>query len=889
VTGDASDPIDWKLDLCGATLDGRFEVGAVLGQGGMGTVYRARDARLDRVVVIKVPHPKFLAEDGFRARFERETRALLQLEHPHVVKVLDVGSHRGVPYTVLQYLPGGSLESRLRREGGRESAEAVVGWLAPIARALDFSHARGIVHRDVKPGNVLFDDAGHAYLADFGVAKALGGIETGLTHTGMTPGSPDYMAPESVRGADVGPAADQYALASMVYEALSGKLPFRGTTAIEVLLVKQTAAPPELAPDVVPPRASAVVLRGLERDPAKRFPSCVEFAEAFAAAAGVEAPSMRSTAERALKQAARPSGASTAMVTELAPPRTWGRGAWIGLLGMLALVVGIAAWLALGRGGSTRSAGTGATSPTAQVPAATSPVDPGPAASPRVDPAPIPPPPPPPTPSAPTAPPPTPGPVSPAVDPAPPPGPTLPPPPPPPAEPPMSVEPPPGPTRLAPPSLALEAPTSPGVTASTRYVVRGRVRPPTSRVRVGASDAAVGADGAFAVEVALDREGENVVEVTAESVEGSVRRDAWKIVRDRTAPALTIIEPRAGAQVQGDTVLVRGRVDDRSACVVEIESVPARVTGETFEATVTLAASRSSIVVTARDAVGNAAEPVVVQLTRAPRASGGVTLRGKDARGLREFTLDADPTVVLVEVPAATFFMGAVAGDPVAMEGEGAARKVTLHAFLIARTELTYAQWERFCLVTKRPPPSMPAGATSDHPIRNVSFLEAKEYCAWAGARLPTEAEWERSARGDSVAALFAWGTSNPPPPRAANMFDDARRRRARGGAAKWGFLGYDDGYQDSAPVGSFLANSLGLFDMTGNVWEWCADGYEKDRSSLPATDPFVPEEGHPLRVLRGGGFDSKPVDCRISRRNPQPPDFRAEATGLRVAFDAPK
>lgn len=902
MTGDADAPIDWKLDLVGATLDGRYHVESVLGQGGMGTVYRARDSRLDRVVVVKVPHPKFLAEDGFRERFERETRSLLQLEHPHVVKVLDLGSHRGVPYTVLQYLPGGSLEDRLRDAGGRLPPQRVGLWLPSIAQALDFVHARGVIHRDVKPGNVLFDEAGHAYLADFGIAKALGGLESGLTQTGMTPGSPHYMAPESVRGADALPAADQYALAAMVYEALSGRLPFKGATAIEVLLLKQTGVVPAIDASVVSPRVSSVVLRGLERDPTRRFASCFAFAAAFAAAAGLDAPAERVAAERErLKRALRPSGAATEMTTDFAPLPTWGKGAWLALVGGLVGAVGLGAWLVFKHaadsapaphstesnesvGSMTSDPTVGPTpvrAPTPVVPAP--PVDAAPPIKPAppVDPSPVPVPTPPPVPAPVPEPSPVPSPIPvPAPTPLPAPAPA------------MTADPAPTSPRRAPPTLALEtSPVSP-VTAALTYVVKGRVSPATSVVRVAGSRVVVHDDGSFSVEVALDVEGENVVPVTAENADGDVRRDQWKVLRDRTPPKVTVTTPHAGADVDGDTVFVRGRVEDKSACLVEIDGVAAPVRGETFEATVPIAAEKPTIVVTAKDALGNVAQSVVVTLSRAAKSAlAGLTALGKNAAGIEEWTLDRDPTVVFVLVPSARFFMGAVAGDAFAKpkEGEVAARQVTLGAYLIAKTETTIAQWERFCRMTKRAVPPTPAWASGDHPITNVSFVDAKAYCQWAGVRLPSEAEWERAARADSVAALFDWGTANPPSQKVANVYDDSLRKKFKGEAAKAGFLGYDDGYAYTSPVGAFKPNAFGLFDMTGNAWEWCADGYESDPSKLPATDPFVPADQSDKRVLRGGGFSSKPDDCRISRRNAQLPEFRNEATGLRATRDGPR
>lgn len=270
----------------GQTLEGRYEIRALIGAGGMGEVYLAHDRRMDRAVVLKVPHERFLADRAFRDRFAGEIRNLTQLAHPHIVTVLDAGEHHAIPYAVLAHLAGGSLRDRLSAAGGLQAPAEVLAWLLPVAMALDFMHGRGVVHRDVKPGNVLFDGAGHAFLADFGIAKTLSTLDTGITQTGVTPGSPDYMAPESLLTAELSPEYDQYALATIAYEALCGALPYRGENAL-ILLNRKQSAPPrhltEVAPNI-PPSVATAVHRALSRDPRDRYGSCKEFAGAFESA-----------------------------------------------------------------------------------------------------------------------------------------------------------------------------------------------------------------------------------------------------------------------------------------------------------------------------------------------------------------------------------------------------------------------------------------------------------------------------------------------------------------------------------------------------------------------------------------------------------------------------
>jgi serine/threonine protein kinase len=269
----------------GKLLDNRrYIVDALLGEGGMGQVYRARDRRLGCDVVIKVPRAEMAADLEFRQRFAHEIRALVKLSHPHVVKVTDVGKHDGLPFAVMQFLPGGNLEDRRTRERAKRAPpSSLSAWLPAVADALDFIHAQGYVHRDVKPANILFDAHGHAYISDFGVAKVLSGQKSeqrGLTGAGMILGTPQYMAPELVMGQPFDGRIDQYALAITVYEMLAGAPPFAGATGAATL-VKQTteaARPLSDAAPGLPASLCEAVHRALEKNPVRRFETCAEFA-----------------------------------------------------------------------------------------------------------------------------------------------------------------------------------------------------------------------------------------------------------------------------------------------------------------------------------------------------------------------------------------------------------------------------------------------------------------------------------------------------------------------------------------------------------------------------------------------------------------------------------
>ena len=291
--------------LVGTTLShDRYRVIAKLGEGGMGHVYRAHDRNLDTEVVVKMPRRSMIDDPDFCERFALEVRALVHLYHPHIVRVTDVGEHDDLPFAVMQFLSGGSLEDRhgLGEEGMARPASpsSLASWLPSVAEALDFAHKMGYVHRDVKPPNILFDTQGYAFLGDFGVAKFLSALTEGparrmATGTGMILGTPGYMSPEVILGEVPHGRTDQYGLAVTVFEVLCGHRPFVAPSPTAVLVQQTTRDAPRM--DAVRPGTSAalaeVVGRGLQREPQARYADCASFAKAAIAAAVEAGPPSR--------------------------------------------------------------------------------------------------------------------------------------------------------------------------------------------------------------------------------------------------------------------------------------------------------------------------------------------------------------------------------------------------------------------------------------------------------------------------------------------------------------------------------------------------------------------------------------------------------------------
>jgi eukaryotic-like serine/threonine-protein kinase len=219
--------------LLGTSLNGRYRLEARIGAGGMSTVYRALDGTLERQVAIKLMNREVASDSDQLERFRREARAVAQLSHPHVVGVIDAGEDDGRPYIVLEYVEGETLKDRIRRLGRLPITEAVA-YAIEIARALGAAHSRHIVHRDVKPQNVLIDQEGSAKVTDFGIARTL--EEDGLTADGRVLGTTDYVSPEQALGQHVNGQSDLYSLGVVLYEMLTGEVPFKGENQVAVAM-----------------------------------------------------------------------------------------------------------------------------------------------------------------------------------------------------------------------------------------------------------------------------------------------------------------------------------------------------------------------------------------------------------------------------------------------------------------------------------------------------------------------------------------------------------------------------------------------------------------------------------------------------------------------------
>jgi hypothetical protein len=327
--------------LVGRRLSGRYRIEDQIGAGGMSTVYLAFDETLERPVALKVLESDFSRDPNALERFRREARTVAQLSHPHVVMVIDAGEDEGHPYIVFEHVRGETLKDRIRRSGPLPISEAVA-YAIEIGRALDAAHERQLVHRDVKPQNVLLDEEGRAKVTDFGIARSLELDAHQLTAAGRVVGTTDYVSPEQALGHEVTGQSDVYSLGIVLYEMLAGEVPFSGDSSINVAMKHVREGLPDIRarrPEISAALA-AVVERATAKDIANRYPTVREM--------------LRDLEEMLTYEAARAGGAegeATAVLDQLVPERAHGRRGRrrlrIALTALVALAIALGAGVAI--------------------------------------------------------------------------------------------------------------------------------------------------------------------------------------------------------------------------------------------------------------------------------------------------------------------------------------------------------------------------------------------------------------------------------------------------------------------------------------------------------------------------------------------------------------
>jgi serine/threonine protein kinase len=314
---------DLAAGFATGSLLGGYRLEEQVGAGGMAVVFRARDERLNRLVALKIMTPAMGSDDMFRQRFIRESRAAAAVDDPHIIPVYEAGEVGQVLFIAMRFVQGGDVRSLLRREGPL-SPERVASIVSPVASALDAAHAVGLVHRDVKPANILLDRRPgrpeHVYLSDFGLSKSAE-VSLGLTAAGQFLGTPDYTAPEQIEGLPVDGRTDQYALACAVFELLTGQAPFHRSESFAAIWAHLNKPPPSLTerrPELSP-AVNAVMAKALAKPQVDRYPTCWEFADALRDALGLESYRLGSSSDPGLSRTG-PSGVAVSQSPVASPP-----------------------------------------------------------------------------------------------------------------------------------------------------------------------------------------------------------------------------------------------------------------------------------------------------------------------------------------------------------------------------------------------------------------------------------------------------------------------------------------------------------------------------------------------------------------------------------------
>jgi serine/threonine-protein kinase len=313
--------------MIGTVLSGRYRLEAKLGSGGMSTVYLARDQTLDRPVAVKVMHREMSEQADQLERFRQEARSVAKFSHPNVVSVIDAGEDGGHPYIVFEYIEGETLKQRISRNGALDPQEAIA-YAIEIGRGLSVAHARNMVHRDIKPQNILIDAEGRAKLTDFGISRQL--EQDGMTATGRVLGTTDYVAPEQAMGRKVDPRTDIYSLGVVLYEMLVGQVPFAADSQVGVAMKHVNEELPDVQrrrPDVSA-AVALVVERSTAKDPAERYQQVSEMIDDLSTALEVEAARAGST-----------TGEATSVLDAVPPPKRKlsgrARWSWAAILALL--------------------------------------------------------------------------------------------------------------------------------------------------------------------------------------------------------------------------------------------------------------------------------------------------------------------------------------------------------------------------------------------------------------------------------------------------------------------------------------------------------------------------------------------------------------------------
>jgi formylglycine-generating enzyme required for sulfatase activity/serine/threonine protein kinase len=768
------------VDLVKQALGDRYEIQEEIGRGGMATVYKAVQKSLDRTVALKVVHQNLLHDTEFVARFHREAKLCASLNHPNIVHVYDEGEVSGVHFMAMEYLEGQDLR-HLIRSRGKLTPEQTLQYLLPVAEALDYAHGRGLIHRDIKSANIFISGSGRVVLMDFGIAHAAAGTQ--LTKAGTVIGTPEYMSPEQADGRVVDHRTDLYSLGVVMYECLTGRVPFTSDNAVSTIYKVLNEQPDEAAFGNITYRVKVLAMSLLSKNPDHRPASGAKTAEAIRLLQQGKAWHPPAPVQAAPKPAA--AQGETIKLSGTPPPRekptaanqkkkasplVWAMAA-MGVILIAALLAVLLPKLQSQRPPETARAET--TTPQATQPS-----------SPQIDP--------------------------------------------------------------RDEQAWQQAGGSGTLAAYAKYL---ELFP----------------KGHYAVEAAgkveqLKAEEEKRRKTAEAEKKRQAERDrlaaekrdeeAWQRAQQTNTPtgyADYLKNPqgkyRTQAQAKKDELEAKEK-QEREAREKDL------VAWQTAHGAKTIASYDQYL----RDYP----DGLYAGQARTNKAA------------LEEAARRNDPFHdQMVFVKGGAFTMGCTGEQGRNCDSdEKPAHQVTVRDFYIGKYEVTQKQWRA---VMGSDPPELRFKGCDDCPVERVSWNDIQEFIKKLNQktgkkyRLPTEAEWEFAARGGSAGSPTRYSGSN-------NIDDVA-----------W----YSENSNSKThPVGRKKPNELGLYDMSGNVWEWCEDDWHNNYNGAPTDGrAWIDSPRGSGRVLRGGSWYGHAQYCRVSNRSSRTPDNRSYSLGFRLAL----
>jgi len=815
---------------------GRYEVERELGRGGMAVVFLAHDPFMERQVAVKLLPRQFTFDAQFQARFQREARVIALLEHPAIVPVYDFGYSEEQPFIVMRYMPGGSLEDRIRN--GPLSPQEAIRIFEQLAPALDYAHQQGVIHRDLKPGNILFDQVDNAFASDFGIAK-ISGSSVALTGSGFI-GTPAYASPEQAMGKEeLDGRSDVYAMGVVLFEMLTGKLPFEADTPMSLAMAHILEPVPdilELRPDLPKPY-KALIERALAKERENRFATVEALVAALISAErdvrwGVQVPEIPEEDLSDRLQTWYDDGLGAYWVEDWKRARAHFKAIveiqpdYQDAKGKLAEAERQLQMAALYEKGVAEMDARDWRAALAAL------------------------------------------------------------------------------EEL----VALEPEyrdTASRLGTARKQVQLADLYAQASRLgQVGQWQAVVNVfdhirklepdysdpEGLLAsAKQGLEQEKRqkrlnDVYRRALEAMESGAWQEAQRLLQQvERAESGFKDAGRLLARVEGELAR-EGNVREAAVKGVAVKKVKAKKPAKRFSwawmggGLVGLVLLLGLVIGGSRLAgLLSAVTPTPAPPTNAPTStSSPVTLQLPRVISEPNFSS-------MALVPAGSFEMGS--------EGTGTDESpphtVYLDHFYMDQYEVTNSHYVACVEAGACSPPSNPSSYTrtsyygdaryDDHPVINVSWEDAKKYCEWRGARLPTEAEWEKAARGGLEGERYPWG----------NTFDGSQVNFCDVNCDQvQANTEYNDQYVETAPVGSFAPNGYGLYDMAGSVWEWVADWYAPDYYGTLLegyTNPTGPETGD-ARVLRGGSWSSDEDNLRAANRYQLAPGSAFVDGGFRCA-----